>query len=232
MKAFSLSLSADNYVIIHSQLMEEYQVRVKICGITNLNDALASVDAGADALGFIFYNKSPRFITPEDARAVIERLPPIVTTVGVFVNETAVCISDVKSFTGIDIIQLHGDEMPQMCTAWHRAIKAIRVSDSLDISELQKYRCSAFLLDTYTAGSYGGSGKTFNWDIAVEAKRYGMVILSGGLTPKNVQRAVRYVRPYAVDVSSGVESDVKGVKDHKKTRLFIERAKAALRQPL
>ncbi len=208
--------------------MENYQVKVKICGITNLKDALISVDAGADALGFIFYNKSPRFITPEGAKSIIEQLPPFVTTIGVFVNETAVCINDVKSFTGIDLVQLHGDEPPSFCALWQRTIKAFRVMDFVDLAILESFRCNAFLLDTFAPDSYGGTGQIFNWDIAVEAKKYGRVILSGGLNPDNIIRAVRHVRPYAVDVSSGVESTTKGIKDASKIRAFIERAKTAL----
>jgi phosphoribosylanthranilate isomerase len=208
--------------------MKSNQVKVKICGITNIEDALACVEAGADALGFIFFKKSPRFISPEDVRSIIRGLPPFVCTVGVFVNETADYIQGVKDFTGIDTIQLHGDEPPKMASIWPRTIKAFRVSESTDLRILGDYRCTAFLFDTLTDGAYGGTGKVFDWVIALEAKRYGRIILSGGLNPDNVISAIRQVRPYAVDVSSGVESDIKGLKDHRKIRLFIERAKGAL----
>jgi phosphoribosylanthranilate isomerase len=202
-------------------------VRVKICGITNVEDALAAVDYGADALGFIFYEKSPRCISPEKAREIISHLPPFITTTGVFVNEETEKIREMINFTGINVLQLHGDELPESCRIWHRVIKAFRLRDFTDLKPLEKYRCSAFLLDTYSPESFGGTGQIFNWDIAVEAKRFGRIILSGGLNPDNIVRAVRYVRPYAVDVSSGIEEE-KGKKDLKKMREFIEKAKAAL----
>lgn len=199
-------------------------IRVKICGITNLEDALAAVDYGADALGFVFFEKSPRCITPEKAKEIISYLPPFVTTVGVFVNEDHGQIKEIMEFAGINILQLHGDEQPDACRLWHRVIKAFRLRDFTDLKPLEKYRCSAFLLDTYSPESYGGTGQIFNWDIAVEAKRFGRIVLSGGLNPDNIEKAVMYVRPYAVDVSSGVEED-KGKKDLKKMKEFIEMAR-------
>ncbi|TAN41703.1 MAG: phosphoribosylanthranilate isomerase [Nitrospirae bacterium] len=200
-------------------------VRVKICGITNLDDALAAIDFGADALGFVLYEKSPRYVSPEKAGEIIARLPSFVTTVGVFVNEESTKIRAIMEFAGINLPQLHGDETPDACALWHRAIKAFRVRNFTDLDALRKYRASAFLLDTYTPDSYGGTGQVFNWDIAVEATRYGKIILSGGLTPENVEQAIKRVVPYAVDVSSGVEAD-KGRKDHKKLKAFINKAKA------
>jgi phosphoribosylanthranilate isomerase len=199
-------------------------VKVKICGITNIEDALAAVDYGADALGFVFYHKSPRYVTPEKAREIIGQMPPFIPTVGVFVNETPEKIKEIIKFSGIDILQLHGDEPPDACYIWHRVIRALRVRDFADLKPLGVCRVSAFLLDTYSAESYGGTGQIFNWDIAVEAKRFGRIILSGGLNPDNIEKAVRYVRPYAVDVSSGIEEE-KGKKDLKKMREFIELAK-------
>lgn len=208
----------------------ELPVKVKICGITNLKDAMAVVEAGADALGFVFYHKSPRFVKPELAKSIVEQLPPLVSTVGVFVNETTVCINDVRSFVGFDTVQLHGEEPPFYCRLWPRTIKALRVRYFEDLTLLERYQqCSCFLLDTYTPDSYGGTGQVFNWDIAVEAKRYGRVILSGGLNPDNITQAIRHVKPYAVDVSSGVESATKGIKDLTKVQDFIEKAKKALR---
>lgn len=201
-------------------------IRVKICGITNMEDALSAVDYGADALGFVFFEKSPRYITPDKAREIISRLPPFVTTVGVFVNEEAARINEIMDIAGIDILQLHGDEKPDACNICHRVIKAFRVKNLTDLKPLENYRCSAFLLDTYSPESFGGTGQIFNWDIAVEAKRFGRIILSGGLNPDNIEKAVMYVRPYAVDVSSGIEED-KGKKDLKKMRAFIEKAKKA-----
>jgi len=198
--------------------------RIKVCGITNIEDALAAIDYGADALGFVFFKDSPRYIQPEKAREIISYLPPFVTTVGVFVNEEMVNMRRVIEVSAIDVLQLHGDESPQICSIWHRVIKVFRVRDFMNLKPLEKWSVSAFLLDTYSPKSFGGTGQTFNWDIALEAKRYGKVILSGGLTPDNIEKAIRWVRPYAVDVSSGIE-ERKGVKNLKKMRAFIEKAK-------
>ncbi len=200
-------------------------VKVKICGITNLEDALAAVDYGADALGFVFYKGSPRYISPEAAKDIIRQLPPLITTVGVFVDEPVDHIEDMLKGIPLDIAQLHGHEPPEACILSRRVIKAIRVKELSDLEPLKRYRVSAFLLDTYTPESLGGTGQIFNWDIAVAAKQFGKVILAGGLNPDNIERAIRWVRPYAVDVSSGIEEE-KGKKDLKRMRLFIERAKA------
>jgi phosphoribosylanthranilate isomerase len=205
-------------------------VRVKICGITNVEDALSAVDYGADALGFIFFDKSPRYVKPEKAKEIISSLPPFVATVGVFVNETVARMLEIIDFAGINTIQLHGDEPPETCHIRHSVVKAFRVRDFTDLKPLEQYKASAFLLDTYTADSFGGTGQIFNWDIAIEAKRFGRIILSGGLTPNNIEKAVKMVKPYAVDVSSGVEAS-KGKKDLKKMRVFIERAKFSLNRP-
>lgn len=201
-------------------------VKVKICGITNLGDALVAISSGADALGFVFYKGSPRFVTPDQAREIISKLPPFVNTVGVFVDERPEAIAEIVRHTCLSIVQLHGSEPPDSCLAAGRVIKAIRVRELSDLEPLTRYRVSSFLLDAYSPESFGGTGQVFNWDIAVEAKRFGPIILAGGLTPDNVERAVRHVRPYGVDVSSGVEEE-KGRKDHEKLRLFIERAKGA-----
>ncbi|HEB76138.1 MAG TPA: phosphoribosylanthranilate isomerase [Nitrospirae bacterium] len=200
-------------------------VRVKICGITRGEDALAAVESGADALGFVFYSGSPRHIRLEAARDIIRELPPFVTTVGVFVDEVPSTISEIVEAAGIDVVQLHGGEPEEVCRLWPRVIKAFRVRELTDLDAVARYRVSAYLLDTYSPDMPGGTGQVFNWDIALEAKRFGPVVLAGGLTPENVDRAVRWVRPYGVDVSSGVERE-KGVKDEEKVRLFIERAKA------
>jgi len=205
-------------------------VKVKICGITNLDDAMAAVNSGADALGFVFFKKSPRYISPSNAKKIIKKLPPFISSVGVFVNEKKETIEKIISQAGINIIQLHGDEPPSACNLSRPVIKAIRVKsiESLDIVSKYKDKVSAFLLDAYTPEVFGGTGQIFNWDIAVEARELGSVILAGGLTPENIEKAVRYVHPYAVDVSSGVEAE-KGKKDHKKIRLFIEKAKGVNR---
>lgn len=199
-------------------------VKVKICGITNREDALEAVDAGADALGFVFYKGSPRYISPDVAKDIIKSIPPFVTTVGVFVDERGEEIERTMRYAAMDVAQLHGHETPEACPTGKRVIKAIRVKELIDLEPLKHYRVSAFLLDTYTPESLGGTGQIFNWDIALAAKEFGRIILAGGLNPDNVEKAVRWVRPYAVDVSSGVEEE-KGKKDHKKIRLFIERAK-------
>ena len=202
-------------------------VKVKICGITNLDDALAAVDSGADALGFVFFKKSPRYISPSNAKAIIKKLSPFISTVGVFVNEDKKNMEKIAAHTRINIIQLHGDETPKACNLSKPVIKAIRVKsiDNLEIISKYKDKVSAFLLDTYTPEIFGGTGQIFNWDIAIEAKQFGRIILAGGLTPENIGQAIRRVHPYAVDVSSGVEAE-KGKKDHAKLRLFIKRAKS------
>ncbi|MEW6571754.1 MAG: phosphoribosylanthranilate isomerase [Nitrospirota bacterium] len=202
--------------------------RVKICGITNIDDALAAVDFGADALGFVFFKRSPRHVSLEKAATIIKKLGPFVTTVGVFVDESPKEVEKAILETGIDVVQLHGNEPPEMCTFSKRSIKAIKVKslESLDPLIHFQGKVTAFLLDTYSPNIPGGTGQIFNWDIAIEAKQFGPIILAGGLTPLNVRDAVKRVRPYAVDVSSGIESE-KGKKDHEKMRLFIERAKAA-----
>lgn len=203
-------------------------VRVKICGITNLEDATAAIDFGAEALGFVFFKGSPRYVTVEQAAAIVCKLPAFVTTVGVFVDESPETISSAISGAGIDVVQLHGEEKTEACRFSRRSIKAIRIKsiDSLEPLKDFKDLVSAFLLDAYAPNTLGGTGRIFNWDIAVEAKQFGRIILAGGLTPDNIQDAVRHVRPYGVDVSSGVERE-KGKKDHQKMKLFIERAKGA-----
>ncbi|HTZ17457.1 MAG TPA: phosphoribosylanthranilate isomerase [Dissulfurispiraceae bacterium] len=202
-------------------------MKVKICGITNLEDALAAVEYGADALGFVFYPKSPRVVTPEKAKEIVAQLPPFITTVGVFVNEDPVKIKAVMTSTHLSVVQLHGEESPAQCTLWTPTVKAFRVKDFVDLKPLEQYKCmSAYLLDTFAPSSYGGTGQIFNWDIALEAKKFGPIILAGGLTTDNVEKAVRWVMPYAVDVSSGVEAE-KGKKDLQKMKEFIDKARKA-----
>src|SRR4030043_149414 len=202
------------------------QIKVKICGITNIDDAVAAVDFGADALGFVFFEKSPRYISHADAAAIIKKLPSFATTIGVFVNLKPHQVEKIIDLTHIDAVQLHGNEPPKMCNISRRVIKAIRVKSLQSLDPLDEYkdRVCAFLLDTFTPDVLGGTGQIFNWDIAIYAKQFGKIILAGGLTPDNVAEAVRRVRPYGVDVSSGVESE-KGKKDQRKMKLFIERAK-------
>lgn len=207
-------------------------VRIKICGITNLEDALAAVEYGADALGFVLYNKSPRVINPKAIKEIVSQLPPFITTVGVFVNEKSSEIEKIVNYAGLNVIQLHGSESSEetlnLIQGSKKVIKAIRVKDLTALEPLKKYgMVSAFLLDTYSPDIPGGTGQKFNWDIAQEAKGFGRIILSGGLTPENIEEAIRLVQPYGVDVSTGVEGSKKGIKDHKKLRLFIERARRA-----
>ena len=200
-------------------------VKVKICGMTNTEDALAAVWFGADALGFIFYHKSPRFISPEEAGEIISLLPPFVTTVGVFVNEEVETVKEIVSLTGIDVVQFHGDELPEMCQHFKRVIKVFRVRDREGLEKMKDYNVSGFLLDTYVPHAYGGTGHSFDWKIAQEVQNHGPVIVAGGLTPDNVKEALTQARPYGVDVVSGVEGPEKGKKDLEKMKTFIERVK-------
>lgn len=200
-------------------------VRIKICGITNLEDAEAAIEFGADALGFVFYSKSPRAVSPDNAKSIISSIPPFISTVGVFVDEDITSIENIASYVGLNVIQLHGAELPQACSLSKKVIKAIRVKELADIEYLKNYTSvSAFLLDAYSPDSYGGTGQVFNWDIAVEAKKFGNVILAGGLNHMNIEKAIHTVKPYGIDVSTGVEGVQKGKKDLKKLKLFIEKA--------
>lgn len=183
-------------------------MQVKICGITECEDALGAVRLGVGVLGFIFA-PGPRRIAPETARGIIEAMPPFITTVGVFVNEKAAAIREHINYCGLDLVQLHGDEPPDFCRRlMPRTIKAIRIKDasSLEICAAYRKNVRALLLDTYAADKAGGTGKTFDWQLAVKIRAGGTpVILSGGLDPANIEAAIRIVRPDAVDVNSGVE---------------------------
>jgi len=201
-------------------------LKVKICGVTRLEDALAAVRLGADALGFNFWPRSKRYLPPAEARAIVRSLPPLVTAVGVFVDPTREEVLRAADASGISVAQLHGDEPPQLCVSLPiPVLKAIRVADAHALALLASYEVQGFLLDAPTPG-YGGSGATFDWTLAAEVAREFPIVLAGGLSPENVVEAVRTVRPFGVDVASGVES-APGVKDHEKLRLFIERAKEA-----
>jgi len=203
-------------------------VKVKICGITSYEDARAAVEAGADALGFVFYDKSPRFINPVKAAGIISRLPPFIQTVGLFVNEETAQVNWTADYCGIDVVQLHGDETPEDCLeVKRRVIKAFRVQKIISIDPLEKYQdyqVAGYLLDAWSPDAYGGTGRTFNWELAQSAKQYGPVILAGGLSPENIAEAIRVVQPYGVDVSSGVEAAL-GKKDPAKVKEFIRVAK-------
>ena len=204
----------------------EKQIKAKVCGMTNLKDALVAVEEGADAVGFIFYKKSPRSVTMKLVREIVLELPPFVDTVGVFVDEAADQINKIADYCNLDMIQLHGDESPAFCKRMRRrVIKAFRVKDMQSVKTLSNFQVSGFLLDTFSECLHGGTGKVFDWNLALPAKKFGPVIMAGGLTPNNVQQAIRQVRPYGVDVCSGVESEP-GIKDHKKVRAFLKNAKA------
>lgn len=200
-------------------------VKVKICGITNPEDALMAIEAGADALGFVFFPGSPRFISTEQAAVIIRRLPPFVQTVGLFVNEELSTVNKVADRCGLDLVQLHGEESPDYCAAvTRRVIKAFRVKDASILDEMMNYRVAACLLDAWSPAAYGGTGTTFNWEIAARAAASSCIILAGGLTPENVAEAAAAVKPYAVDVSSGVESAT-GKKDAGLVTRFIRSCK-------
>ena len=197
-------------------------VRSKICGITRIEDALAAVEAGADAIGFVFYAKSPRAVSRQQARAIIKALPPFVTTVGLFVNAGREELAEILDTVPLDLLQFHGDEGSAECESWHRPyIKALRVKAGDDIAAA----CDAYpgasgiLLDAYVEGVPGGTGQAFDWSLIPQGLSK-PIILAGGLTPDNVAEAVDRVHPYAVDVSGGVEES-KGIKDHAKIRAFI-----------
>jgi len=193
-----------------------------------LEDALLAVDYGADALGFIFYPPSRRCITLEKAKEIIGKLPPFVLRIGVFVDEQPEKIQETVNACRLDGIQLHGSETPDFCRLFRRrVIKSFRPENEASVKEIGSYQVDAFLLDSYHPELMGGTGATFDWELAVAAKMFGRpVILSGGLTPENVGEAIRLVEPYAVDTASGVEA-FQGKKDAEKMKTFIEQARWA-----
>lgn len=198
--------------------------KIKICGITNYDDAAMAVDLGVDALGFIFAS-SPRKIEPDKARKIIMKLPPFVKTVGVFVNEDTENMLDIVKCCGIDNIQLQGDEPPETCESlMPRTIKALKIKDDCIPQQFSLYKgtVKALLLDTYSKKVAGGTGKTFNWDIAVKMKALGVpIILAGGISPSNIGEAVKKVNPYGIDVGSGIE-EKPGKKDHSLMKELFE----------
>jgi len=198
---------------------------VKICGITNLDDALQAVRCKADALGFIFYEPSDRHITPARAKEIVARVPDFVSKVGVFVDASPKYIHDIAKEVKLSAVQLYGNQGADDLIGFETSvIKVFRVRPDFDADVMRNYVVDAFLLDTHSETKAGGTGRTFDWNIAVRAKEFGKIILSGGLNPENIADAVRFVQPYGVDVSSGVESAV-GKKDPAKVREFIARAK-------
>lgn len=204
-------------------------VRIKICGITNLEDALFSADLGAHALGFIFYRESPRSIEPNTALDIIKNLPPLVLTVGVFVDEKASVVRELAETIGLDWLQLHGRESPEYCRSLgRRVIKGFRIQDQSSLAVMPNYRdaVQAFLLDAYRPGTPGGTGETFDWELARRARDYGPVILAGGLIAANVTQAITIAQPAAVDVASGVEKEP-GKKDPEKLQAFFAAVRRA-----
>lgn len=199
------------------------RLKVKICGITRLPDALAAVEAGADALGFMFYEGSQRHITPAAAAAIIRALPPFVAKVGVFVNASAETVRATVAECGLDTLQFHGEEAVEFCRQFAplKVVKAFRIQNAASLQPLPDYAVDGWLLDSYVAGHRGGTGEKFNWELAAQAKELGRpVILAGGLTPENIADAIQQVWPFGVDVSSGVES-APGQKDAGLVRQFV-----------
>ena len=203
-------------------------VKVKICGITSVADGQMAAEAGADMIGLMFYEQSPRHITVPQAVEISRALSPFVLRVGVFVNPDEELVLRAISECGLNLLQFHGDEPSDFCTQFGVfSVKAMRVRDTATIQALENYDTSAFLLDAYYKSGLGGTGEKFNWDLAIEAQKFNKpIFLAGGLTPENVAEAVKKVRPFAVDVSSGVESAPRK-KDAAKVRAFIEAAKKA-----
>lgn len=201
-------------------------VKVKICGLTSELDATRAVRFGAAAIGFVFFKKSPRFISPFKARKIIETLPPFISTVGVFVNQPFGAVKDIVDHCRLDTVQLHGDEDAHFCHRIHRSkvrvIKVIKVGDDINVEALKAYKVDAFLFDTLDTSAHGGTGKTFDWRLLNNAKSLNIpIILSGGLNAQNVIEPVNSLKPYAVDVSSSIEESP-GKKDAKKMQEFID----------
>lgn len=202
-------------------------VRIKICGITTLNDALATASLGADALGFVFYSPSPRAIKIEVAKEICKKLPPFITKVGLFVNADAKEVFEIINTLPLDLLQFHGEETPEYCEQFNKPwIKALRVNTTTNIKQQVEHYHNAqgILLDAYVEGIQGGTGHQFDWSL-IPFDLHKPIILAGGLTCYNIEQAINQVRPYAVDTSGGVEI-AKGIKDHNKIKLFIDKVKA------
>lgn len=205
-------------------------VKVKICGITNWTDARNAFEAGADFLGFNFYRRSPRYIAPAAARRIVRRLPEGVSSVGVFVNESEAATLSIAREVGLDLVQLHGDETPEVVAQLRRTIpviKALRVRGSLRAGDLARFKgASAVLLDGFDRKRRGGTGKRVDWKLAKRASRKGRIFLAGGVTPENAAEAVVTAQPYAIDVCSGVESRP-GKKDAGRMKALVQAVRSA-----
>lgn len=203
-------------------------VKVKICGITNIKDAIISVDAGCDALGFLFYKKSPRYIAPERVREIIRNLPGNVTKIGVFVNAGEKHIKNIAKICNLDILQFHGNESAEFCRKFkgYKIIKGFRVKKKIDLAKILRYKTFAYLFDTFSRSKFGGTGRIFDWSLLSDIKH--PIFLSGGLNAYNVNEAIRKVNPAWVDASSTLEV-APGKKDPKKVRKFIQAAKKGSR---
>lgn len=202
------------------------RTKVKICGLTNLDDALAAAEAGADAVGFVLYRKSPRYVELDTVRAIVRALPPLVLPVGVFVNENVETVRDTIDACGLALAQLHGDESSSYCELLGRPVlKALRAKDRISALAVAEYQGRAgvrgFVLDACSSQAYGGTGLLADWNLAAALAKTCPILLAGGLTPENVADAIRTVRPYGVDVSSGVETSP-GKKDHGRLRAFVQ----------
>jgi phosphoribosylanthranilate isomerase len=198
---------------------------VKICGLTNIDDTLDAIDCGADFIGFNFYPDSPRYIDPAKVKEIIKEIPGSVGKVGVFVNSDAQDVLDIAIELELDYLQFHGDETPEYCNAFGRPwFKAFRLKDEKDLEEIPLYQAEWLLVDANVEKAFGGTGVISNWDLARAAKKSGSLFLSGGLKPDNIELALSSVKPYAVDVASGVESSP-GIKDFGKVDEFIKRVK-------
>jgi len=196
---------------------------IKICGITNMDDAAAAVAAGADLLGFNFYKPSPRYITPQKAREIVRRFPSEVLKVGVFVNEELADVHTIMRVAGLGALQLHGDESPEYCSKFPGCcvIKTFAVTDTFDVHAAEAYEVDGIMLDTKHNHLRGGTGRVFDWSIARQAAlTIPNLYLAGGLSPENVENAIKTVRPYAVDACSALE-DRPGIKNHERMRVFI-----------
>lgn len=199
-------------------------MRIKICGITNLNDALMCEKLGADALGFIFYTKSKRFVEPEIVKEITKQLSVFTIKVGVFVNERPEIINIIAKQAGLNLIQLHGNETPELIELINLpVIKALRVDDNFDFNLLNNFKNSKILLDTYSTTDYGGTGKAFNWNI-IPGEIRSKVIISGGISYENVKMLIKEINPYAIDVSSSLE-ELPGKKSELKVKEFFDQIK-------